>query len=154
MAQVKKDNQKECDYCGKLFHIKPSAVDNRKTTCCSVECAGLLRSVVYVGADHPRWNPDLTDEERLQARSYPEYTHWRKDVFFRDGYACVSCGDSRGGNLVAHHVRNYAEYVEGRTDVDNGVTLCETCHVAFHNQYGYTGNTERQLIEFIHEECA
>lgn len=58
---------------------------------------------------------------------------WRKSVFKRDKYTCQSCGDNRGGNLRAHHIKEYAKFPKLRHVVNNGITLCETCHIKVHS---------------------
>lgn len=57
-----------------------------------------------------------------------EYQAWRKAVFRRDKYTCVLCGDARGGNLEADHIKPRLLYPELTLDVNNGRTLCKTCH--------------------------
>lgn len=101
------------------------------------------------GKDNPNWNPDITDEERQLNRKYPEYTEWRKSIFERDNYTCQICNDNKGGNLNAHHFESYTNNSELRTTLSNGITLCKTCHMNFHHQYGYGNNTKQQFIEFI-----
>lgn len=100
------------------------------------------------GPAHPNWNPDLTDEERKDQRKYYEYTVWRNEVFERDNYTCQLCGDDRGGNLVAHHLNSYHDNPELRTEVKNGITLCEDCHKRFHAEFGYGNNTKEQFDKF------
>ena len=39
-----------------------------------------------------------------------------------------------------------------RTDVNNGITLCKTCHKEFHDIYGYTNNTKEQLDMYINSK--
>ena len=77
------------------------------------------------------------------------YSEWRRQVYERDRYTCQCCGE-KGGNLVAHHILNYSEHEELRTNVGNGITLCKTCHKEFHNTYGYKNNTKEQVNEFIY----
>lgn len=96
------------------------------------------------GEKHFAYNPELTDEDRLRNRDVSEAILWRKAVYQRDGYACQCCGDATGGNLIAHHLNGWADFPEQRFDVDNGVTLCSTCHTAFHRAYGFGGNTKEQ----------
>ena len=72
--------------------------------------------------------------ERRGERLTAEYKRWRYDVYVRDGFACRHCGDARGGNLHAHHVKPFATHPELRLDVANGITLCEPCHKAVHAQ--------------------
>jgi NUMOD3 motif/HNH endonuclease len=69
--------------------------------------------------------------ERRGLRHSQEYQRWRFDVFVRDGFACRMCGDRRGGNLNAHHIKSFADHPERRFDVSNGITICETCHARF-----------------------
>lgn len=70
----------------------------------------------------------------LSLRRAPEYLAWRTAVFERDKYTCQnpSCGDSRGGNLRAHHIKPIWSHPELAYDVDNGKTLCHPCHELEH----------------------
>lgn len=102
------------------------------------------------GEEHPLWNPNLSQEDREKKRKYQEYYEWVKNVFERDNYTCQRCGQF-GGKLNAHHIYNYAEYKELRTDVSNGITLCKECHKEFHKTYGYSRNNEYQIKEFIND---
>ncbi|NML67629.1 hypothetical protein HHL22_20705 [Hymenobacter sp. RP-2-7] len=65
-------------------------------------------------------------------RRSTEYTAWRVAVFTRDNFTCQDCGDKRGGNLQAHHLKPFADFPELQLDVDNGLTLCEDCHEKRH----------------------
>ena len=67
-------------------------------------------------------------------RGYPEYKTWIKAVFHRDGHTCQSCG-KRNGKLNAHHIKPFAIYPELRTEISNGITLCEKCHRAWHKKH-------------------
>lgn len=71
-------------------------------------------------------------ERRKNLRRSVEYADWRKAIFTRDNFTCQDCGDNRGGNLQAHHIKGFAEHAESRFDVDNGITLCQTCHERRH----------------------
>lgn len=101
------------------------------------------------GSNSYMWNENLTDEERIIGRDYPEYSQWRKDVFGRDNYTCQCCGKSEGRDLIAHHLDAYHWCIEKRTDIDNGITLCENCHNEFHKQYWNHNNTKEQFYEFM-----
>lgn len=102
------------------------------------------------GENSPLWNPNITQEEREDKRKYPEYRRWTVSVFSRDDYTCQCC-NRRGGKLHAHHIYNYSQHKDLRTDVSNGVALCKDCHRDFHNTYGYQDNDEHQLKEYIEE---
>ncbi|MCM3706431.1 HNH endonuclease [Cytobacillus firmus] len=104
------------------------------------------------GENNVNYNPNKTDEERERGRHIQGYDKWRIAVYDRDRYTCILCGDSRGGNLNAHHLDGYDWCKEKRIDVDNGVTLCESCHFDFHDIYGYGANTRHQFEEFYKEE--
>lgn len=68
-------------------------------------------------------------------RKTKKYGEWRKSVFERDNYTCRLCG-KRGGKLNAHHLKRYRNNIEGRTDISNGITLCEECHRQLHKREG------------------
>lgn len=75
---------------------------------------------------------DGQSERRRESRRSVEYKDWRTAVYARDGYKCLTCGDARGGNLVAHHVKPFATHPGLRFDVANGQTLCKPCHREVH----------------------
>lgn len=64
-----------------------------------------------------------------------EYKQWVSDVFFRDNWTCQTCG-IRGTYLQAHHIKSWAHYPDLRFDVNNGVTLCVSCHKLTDNYKG------------------
>ena len=81
-------------------------------------------------------------------RSRLEYRLWRKACFRRDHFTCQICG-RHGGDLIVHHVNNFAEFYEIRCAIDNGIVLCKECHKQFHKIYGIKHNTKEQLEEFF-----
>jgi 5-methylcytosine-specific restriction endonuclease McrA len=68
-----------------------------------------------------------------------EYQNWRNAVFERDNYTCVFCGE-KDKTLNADHIKSWENYPELRFDVNNGRTLCESCH-RLTNDYGSHNNT-------------
>lgn len=78
------------------------------------------------GENHPFWRGGITPIQKVERRK-PEYIAWRKAVFERDDYTCQIC-HVRGGELNADHIRSWIKYPGLRTDVDNGRTLCVSCH--------------------------
>ena len=73
------------------------------------------------------WNYRGVTPEHEKVRKSAEYTAWRDKVFHRDRYTCRQCGVC-GGRLRAHHIKPFSVYPELRLVVDNGLTLCDTCH--------------------------
>lgn len=90
------------------------------------------RPPVNRGSDSPSWKGGITPiNEKI--RSSQEYKEWRFEVFKRDSFECVWCGDNKGGNLNADHIKEFAKYPELRLEVSNGRTLCEPCHQIRHS---------------------
>lgn len=51
---------------------------------------------------------------------------FRENVFARDGHKCVICGND---SLDAHHILERRLWTDGGYYLDNGASVCETCHV-------------------------
>jgi len=75
------------------------------------------------------------------------FVKWAKAIKFRDHFTCIIC-DRRGVELNAHHMNSWDWCVDERFDMDNGATLCSTCHHGFHGIYGYGSNTREQFEEY------
>ena len=101
----------------------------------------------YCGKDSPNYNPNLTDEDRIDRRHIPGYREWVKAVYRLDFWTCRKCGSKK--NIQAHHIEDYGSNPKVRTEVSNGITLCEICHREFHHQYGQGNNTRAQLNNFM-----
>lgn len=79
-----------------------------------------------IGEKNPRWKGGKgTDRHRLMGQA--DYILWRTAVFMRDDYTCQIC-NIRGGELNADHIKPWALFPELRYAIDNGRTLCVTCH--------------------------
>ena len=138
-----------CDYCGEEHTMPKSEYDKKEHHFCSKECYYKWRSENIRGENNPSWNPNLTDEEREDNRNTLEYKEFIKSVLKRDNYICALSGQ-RGAKLVVHHLNGYHWFKEGRTDVNNAVTLSEDIHKLFHKIYGNHDNTKEQFEEFKH----
>lgn len=63
-------------------------------------------------------------------RNSVEVRNWRISVLSRDGRQCQRCPSNK--NLHAHHIAHWADFPHLRIDVDNGLTLCQPCHLKAH----------------------
>lgn len=125
-----------CEHCDEPFLVFPCE-QHRGRRFCSRRCgyahmrgpdgaaAIQNRKARYV----PRNKGTGTTERQSFRKAFSaEIERWRLRVYHRDGYACRECGDSRGGNLQAHHIVPWAKDKSLRFDVSNGITLCVDCH--------------------------
>lgn len=85
---------------------------------------------------HPSWKGGVTPTNKL-IRNSIEYKLWRESVFRRDNWTCVWCGVKGGTKkdatgkwitIQADHIKRFADYPELRFAIDNGRTLCVSCH--------------------------
>ena len=74
-------------------------------------------------------NPDIAGEQYQQGTQLG-FWNVREYVFARDGHRCIHChGKSKDPVLNVHHIESRKT---GGDSPDNLVTLCETCHKAYH----------------------
>lgn len=91
------------------------------------------------------WGPRI---DKTHNKIYERIRHclemriWRENVFKRDSYTCIWCGDNRGGNLEVDHIKpfililrqNNIESLQEALEcfelwnILNGRTLCKSCH--------------------------
>lgn len=79
----------------------------------------------------------------------PKHINWAKAVKKRDNYTCRVCG-VRNVYLHSHHQNSFDWCIEQRFDINNGVTLCQTCHDRYHIIFGLGKNTKLQFEEFLY----
>ena len=138
----------QCDCCNKIYTITYyEYIKHDKSK--GFFCKNCSHKFIMSGKDHPNWNDNLTDEDRIIGRNYPEYKEFIKRVLVRDNYTCYRCGDVDHNNVAVHHLNGYDWYYEGRTDNNNAVCLCKQCHSNFHAYYGMGVNTKEQFEEWI-----
>lgn len=114
------DNKPHCVDCGKEVWYK------------SVRCGHCCKS----GKNSWRWNGGITPAN-TKIRFSPKYIEWKLSVFSRDKKTCMSCC-TKDRKLQAHHIKPFAEYPQLRFDINNGVSLCYSCHRKMHKIFSMT----------------
>jgi hypothetical protein len=159
---------KYCLFCSKKLVLNNSR-DIKRKNFCSRKCSSKYTQKVNPqippkptietrrkaglairGEKHHNW---IKDRSKVKLRRYENVTDkigevaWRSSVFERDNYVCQISG-VRGGKLSAHHIKNWADNPELRTEVDNGITMLSELHKRFHHIFGVRNNTKEQLEIF------
>lgn len=102
-------------------------------------------------------NTSSYEEERQKVgERHPVDDAIRQGTFQRDDYHCRCCGT--GGvaflsTLIFHHV--IPVHCKGADSVENGLTLCDSCHIALHcaeKRGGKLQMTEEQFNEYPENE--
>lgn len=107
-----------CDWCGCEYSDYPSRIERTDGNYCSRDCTWKSR----------REESDIDHRRVMQSG---EWRVVRERVLERDRKRCQECG--HGENLHVHHITPLSEGGE-KYDMDNLVTLCQTCHLrAYHN---------------------
>jgi len=114
--------------------------------CLSEETKAKIREASK-GEKGNNWQGGKTSKNMIIRASAQSQT-WRRGVFVRDNYICQKC-KIRGDKLCSHHIRGFAQYLELRFAINNGITLCKNCHKKFHTIYGRKNNNEKQLKKFL-----
>lgn len=97
----------------------------------------------------PNYRGKHTKEERAKERKSFLDLRWKKAVFERDNYTCQCCGYDKGHILRAHHLNSWHWDINGRYDINNGITLCKYCHDDFHSKHGYKNNTKYEMKSYL-----
>lgn len=95
------------------------------------------------GADNPRYIDGSSPErQRLYAQSVGR--KFVSTVLRRDNYHCRRCSLGKIGKrgLHVHHIKPWAGNPDLRFDLNNAVTLCQSCHRWVHSK----ANMQREFI--------
>lgn len=107
------------------------------------------RLMAKIGPKHWNWQGGKTTEyekRKAKIKNSKEYKTWRKRVFERDNFACQACGVNN--DLHAHHKLHQSMFPHLRFNIDNGLTLCRSCHAYLHSlEKGVnSGKPERENV--------
>lgn len=63
-----------------------------------------------------------------------DYIKWQKEIYKKHNYKCQICGDTHTKDklLHAHHIKQAKDFPELRYDINNGMCLCNKCHLKTH----------------------
>lgn len=149
LSKTYEGNKQKLNYvcnCGNVAYISFAKFQSGQR--CKV-CKSTKITEKLSGANSPMYNHDKSTEERIRDRKYPEYQKWRRDVFSRDDYTCQCCGEV-GRKLNAHHIESYSRNKDLRTDINNGITLCESCHKEYHANFYRNDADKETFMEFMY----
>jgi len=128
--------------CGNEITTRSTSLNHGLTKSC-----GCIRSENLSGENSRFWKGGINNISRIyRLRHNGVYNVWSLKIRKRDKI-CQKCNSTE--KLHAHHIFNYDFYPEKSLDLDNGITLCETCHKKFHKLYGKIENNIEQLNEFL-----
>lgn len=82
------------------------------------------------GERNPGWRGGTSQNYHPLTRTV-EWRQWARMVRLRDDYTCRTCG-LRKTRMDAHHLVSAMDFPERRFDLENGITLCQSCHAKEH----------------------
>ena len=139
LAEAHYSIPKTCEACGS---------DNVLAKCISYEDGSIITRVVCVECGASR---SLPKAENLAKRTNATLTNWRTQVLKRDGYKCKICGARY--KLQAHHIIPVRSSSRHMYEINNGITLCNTCHSLVHHGDSRDINSD-EAVRAISDYCA
>jgi len=118
---------KTCLFCEQQFKVFLYRKDAKY---CSKKCLAKHKT----NENSKNWKGGITSETK-KIRASEDYNNWRKLVYARDNWTCQHCFIKQK-YPVAHHIKTFKDYPELRFEVDNGMTLCRSCHKKEHQEIG------------------
>lgn len=103
-------------------------------------------SAATSGKNHWNWKGGINSENRRE-RNSTKHKDWSLSVLAKDRWTCQKCG-YRGRELVAHHIKKWSENKSLRFDINNGMTLCRSCHCEIHKPRLGTGKNLQSAVQF------
>lgn len=113
----------KCKRCSKPFYAFPYEMQSRKF--CSFICSNKATAKQQSYTKLIKSRKSVADNEK-KWRYTIAYIEWHDKVFKRDDNTCQHCGSIK--SLIAHHIKSYTEFPDLRIDINNGITLCRSCH--------------------------
>lgn len=132
----------ECEICGAEVLRYPTQIHQH--IFCSTGCRNIWQSRTKRGENHPNWKGGPSDQR--DRWYYEEGGEWTKHVYARAHFHCERCGER--GTLHAHHHWGWTNFPHWRSELWNGICLCEDCHRRFHSRIGYAERIARAYQAF------
>jgi hypothetical protein len=142
----------ECGKIGEYYNYALTRGITKSCGCLQKEVArerARMWHNTQFGENHPGWKGGRCNARQLWEGSSAR-REFRESVFNRDENRCVICGSEN--NLNTHHLFSFSSFPELASDPENGVTLCEKCHRAFHSEYGLSA-TPKQFMDYRQVHC-
>jgi hypothetical protein len=132
--------------CGHIVEVGSGNLQSGHTQSC--DCYKRERTSETHSGEMCHWWKGGITLLRDVIRNCTQYREWRTQIFQRDNFTCIHCNDTRGGNLIAHHIIFFSTLMEEHNittleealqcealwDTNNGLTLCIECHKAEHRR--------------------
>lgn len=134
--QIRNSHARSQIFCSRICSSKWNYKNSQKIN-------GALKKSHLGGKNNPRWQGGKTDP-RKQLQNSKKHKEWRIAIFKRDNYTCQMCGQI-GHELNADHIYSWKHYPEKFYDLDNGRTLCISCHRKTPNYGSKAWNYKRPL---------
>lgn len=87
-----------------------------------------IRILRNSGIHHPNFKGIY--DANMKIRQSPQYRRFKLKVLERDNRTCQMCGDKN--KIHVHHIKPFASFPNLRFDVNNGLSLCQPCHIKVH----------------------
>ena len=147
-----------CNHRTISFWMKKNGINGR-----SVSESRKLKHWGLTGKDNPmfgkvgklngNWKGGLTPERQIFYAS-DEWKKTVKAVFIRDNFSCANCGQTHMDKkhpLHIHHIVSF-QIKSLRTNMDNLVVLCKTCHDWVHSKKNINKKYIKTYEQFKHEK--
>lgn len=93
-------------------------------------------------------NPSVNKKLKNDPRNSKRYDDWRDAVLTRDSHTCQHCKQPNK-KVVAHHIEKFNYTLDLNYSIDNGQTLCTSCHAKEHYSRGDLGVYKQEVLNVI-----
>ena len=132
---------KICQHCNKRYNIKRSEINTRKF--CSYKCYWKDlkgKQGFWINKKRPEISGKLNNKWKGgissindKIRKSGKYNSWRLFIYKKYNWTCQLCKRKcQGGNIVAHHIKEFSQFPKLRFNKDNGIVYCRACHRKIH----------------------